>query len=291
MSKKSIINTLVPKLRGKTVAISGGTGGIGRELCLLLAEAGANLVLLDRNRKKSDTLKKELESADCGISVRQIRLDLEDTDSVKDACDELSRLPIDALVLCAGAYHIPRKTCASGHDNIFQINFISPYCLCRALKPKIEERGGRIVAVSSLSYSFARFNESNLEYIGKHAAAAYGNAKRFLTFSLYRLFDGSDVLSIAHPGISPTGITAGYGKFVSALIKYPMKLIFMSPRRACLSVLHGLVEPCREGEWLGPRLFGIWGRPKKSRICGYSRNEADKMFNLAESEAENGVFC
>ena len=42
-------------LSGRTVAVSGSTGGIGRQLCKILAALGANLILIDRNRKKSDS--------------------------------------------------------------------------------------------------------------------------------------------------------------------------------------------------------------------------------------------
>ena len=40
-------------LVGKTVAVTGSTGGIGNELCKYLARLGANLVLVDRNPQKS----------------------------------------------------------------------------------------------------------------------------------------------------------------------------------------------------------------------------------------------
>lgn len=40
-------------LYGKTVAISGGTGGIGQALCRELAARGAHLLLLDRNGEKA----------------------------------------------------------------------------------------------------------------------------------------------------------------------------------------------------------------------------------------------
>ena len=46
-------------LAHKTVAISGATGGLGRELCRHLASLGASLLLLDRNTPKSNALIEE----------------------------------------------------------------------------------------------------------------------------------------------------------------------------------------------------------------------------------------
>ena len=50
-------------LNGKTVVISGSTGGLGRELCFYLAGLGADLVLLDRNSEKSKAFAEELRLA------------------------------------------------------------------------------------------------------------------------------------------------------------------------------------------------------------------------------------
>ena len=68
-------------LEGKTVAISGSTGGLGGALCEHLASLGADLLLLNRNEARSDAQKKELEEK-YGINVRYIALDLENAYSV-----------------------------------------------------------------------------------------------------------------------------------------------------------------------------------------------------------------
>ena len=47
-------------LRGKRIAVTGSTGGLGRELCGYLAYLGASLVLLDRNRDRSQRHKESL---------------------------------------------------------------------------------------------------------------------------------------------------------------------------------------------------------------------------------------
>ena len=48
-------------LVGKTVAISGSTGGLGKHICRYLASLGADIVLLDRNRSRSEANKLSLE--------------------------------------------------------------------------------------------------------------------------------------------------------------------------------------------------------------------------------------
>ena len=259
-------------LKGKSIAVSGSTGGIGRELCLSLSRLGASIICLDRNAEKVAKLNEEL-----GGSAAHIHCDLSDMRSVMRAADELIEQGVDVLVLCAGAYHIPRTRCESGFDNILQINFIAPYCLAKRLKPHLQARGGRLVAVGSIAQSLSRFDPKNPEKQNALPAVAYGNAKRCLSIALSRLFDDKNSLSLVHPGISPTGITSGYPRVIRALIKYPMKLIFMSPKKASECVLFGIYCPTGGEEWICPRVLGIWGRPKAARMRACAPKEADAL--------------
>lgn len=269
-------------LTGKTVAVSGSTGGLGTVLCEHLAALGADLVLLDRNIDKSNTLKDNLQSQFPKLSVRQISLDLEDVEATKRASEELSGLPIDYLILNAGAYYIPRHKCALGFNNVFQINFVSPYYLARTMLPNLTARGGKVIAVGSIAHNYSKINTEDIDFSSVRASSkAYGNAKRFLMFSLYGLSDKGNI-AVTHPGIAVTGITAHYPKLIYALIKYPMKLIFMSPRRASLCILRGLFEDCEKNEWIGPRLFNIWGLPKKQRLTTCTKEEAERIDLLAD---------
>ena len=43
-------------LAGKTVAVTGTTGGLGREICLHLASLGASIILMDRNAYRSEKI-------------------------------------------------------------------------------------------------------------------------------------------------------------------------------------------------------------------------------------------
>ena len=140
-------------LSGKKVAISGSTGGLGRELCFYIASLGAELILVDRNSERSLALASELKKRNSDLAVSHITADMSDMESVKAAADSLEKMNIDYLILNAGAYSIPRHTCDTGFDNVFQINFVSPYYLARRLLSGIENRGGKVVAVSSIAHN------------------------------------------------------------------------------------------------------------------------------------------
>jgi len=290
MSIKKWLQKNTAPLDGKTVAITGSTGALGKALCRYLAALGASLILVDRNTARSAALRDELLAQFPGVAVECINADLENTESVKKAAALLGTRDVHVFIHNAGAYAIPRHKCDTGLDNVFQINFLSPYYLIRTLLPQLRAKAGRVVIVSSIAHNYAKSDFADVDFsTRKRASLVYGNAKRYLTFALAELFKSEQAvtLSITHPGISFTGITAHYPKLIFALIKYPMKVIFMKPKKACLSTLRGVFEPTEHGTWLGPRYFGIWGLPRKRPLRTAEETECARIAQTAERLYEN----
>ncbi|MBQ9112921.1 MAG: SDR family NAD(P)-dependent oxidoreductase [Clostridia bacterium] len=284
MTTKNWIQKNTRSLAGKTVAVSGSTGGIGRQLCAHLCDLGADLILLDRSRERSVALGESLRAAHPSLKVSYITVDLEDMGAVRSAAEELLRRGVDFLILNAGAYHIPRHRCDTGYDNVFMINFVSPYYLARRLLPHVASRGGRVVAVGSIAHGYSRTDPDDIDFsTRKKSSKVYGNAKRYLMFSLLGLREHRDSVSVTHPGITLTNITAHYPKLIFAIIKHPMKVIFMSPRRASLCILAGIFDQRSDGNcWTGPGIFNVWGTPKLRPLSTCTEGEAARIRETAE---------
>jgi len=268
------------RLEGKNIALFGSTGGIGKELCRYILEFDGNLILVNRSEEKTIQLEQELKEAFPKAQIEWIIADLEEMESVKKACDELQRLGADILIHNAGAYSIPRKTCSTGYDNVFQINFVSPYYITNQLMPYLEEKKGRVVVVGSIAHNYSRTDEEDIDFVTRtKASLVYGNAKRYLMFSMLELSKAhTDVkFAITHPGITFTNITNHYPKLIFMLIKHPMKWIFMKPRKAALSILQGLFEETECYEWIGPRFFNVWGKPSKKTLRTCGKEEIEKI--------------
>lgn len=264
-------------LVGKTIAVTGSTGGIGRELCFYLAGLGASLILLDRNKERSERLKNELLTAFPNIHIQCLNVDMERFETVKSVCETLKTEKIDVFIHNAGAYSIPRHTCDTGYDNVFQINFVSPYYMIRELEVE------KTVVVGSIAHNYSHVDPDDIDFsTRKESSKVYGNSKRFLMFALYELFKNKERLSITHPGITFTNITNHYPKLIFAIIKHPMKVIFMKPKKAVLSVLKGMFDSCGYHEWIGPRLFDVWGLPKKKKLKTCSIKESEQIGKIAE---------
>ena len=292
MTTNAWIRKNTASLHGKTVAISGSTGGLGKALCAHMADLGvARLILLDRNAGKAEVLKNALTQRYPDLCVEIILTDLACMYSVENAARELENLPVDVLILNAGAYAVPRFITPSGYDNVFQINFAAPYYLVRRLAPHLASRGGRAVAVGSIAHNYSKTDPDDVDFRTRNKASlVYGNAKRYLMIAAPEAAEKTGLqLAITHPGIAVTGITAHYPKWLYALIKYPMKVIFMKPRRASLSILRGLFETPPKGCWIGPRVFDVWGLPRTKQLT--TCDEREKAFICAEAERIYRDLC
>lgn len=273
------------RLDSKLIAVTGTTGGLGQELCRYLASLGAKLILLDRNTDKSKRFGQEL-AEHYHTDVQNMQVDLEDFTTVISVTKRLKTLPIDMFIHNAGAYSIPRRICETGYDNVFQINFASPYYMIRELLPALRTRNGRVIVVGSIAHRYSETDPHDIDFsTRKQASKVYGNAKRYLMFALYELFrkEREVALAVTHPGITFTNITAHYPPWLFAIIRHPMKVIFMKPKTACLSILRGVYEACDDCEWIGPRLFDVWGSPKKRVIRAVSKDERCRIGNSAET--------
>lgn len=272
-------------LVGKRVAVCGATGGIGEELCRHLARLGAELWLCCRSEGKTQALIDALRVDYPDLVAHFVPLDLEDAVSVSAAADVLAQTPPHVLIHNAGAYAIPRHTTAQGVDNVFAINCLSPYVLTERLLAPMATVGGRVVCVGSIAHNYSKIDPADHDFSTRNAASkVYGNAKRHLMLALYERFEQvKDVtLSVVHPGIAFTNITAHYPKWLFFIIKHPMKILFMHPRRAALSVLRGVFESTAYGEWIGPRLFDVWGLPRKRTLHTFTPTEAKAAFSAVE---------
>jgi len=272
-------------LSDKTVVITGSTGGIGGELCRHLAGLGADLILVDRNEERSHRHRDELRSLFPGVNVECVPADLEDITSVKAACHRLKEMAPYAIIHNAGAYSIPRHKCSTGLDNVFQINFVSPYYMTKELLPVLRERGGRVIVVGSVAHNYSKTDPADVDFsTRKKASLVYGNAKRYLMFAMHELFreEREAHLAVTHPGITFTNITAHYPKLIFAVIKHPMKVIFMKPKAACLSILWGMFRKTEYGCWIGPRLFDVWGSPAVRELHTASAEERQRIYETAE---------
>ena len=286
MNKDKWINKNCTNLIGKTICITGSTGGIAKYFTEIFASFGANFIFANRNLQKSEKQKQEILAKYPNCKIQIFEVDMSDINSIKIFAHDIKNIKIDILILNAAIYNVKVFQTNLGYNNIFQVNFISPYFLVKQLLPQLEKNyDSKVIVLGSIAHKFQKLNLTDLDYT-KNAKTnkIYGNSKRFLMFSLYKLFlNKKTKLSIVHPGITLTNMTNHYHKLINWFVKIGISLVFPSPQKACLSIVKGAYDSTNEGEWIGPKMLNIWGYPKKQKLKKYKTDEAETMFQLAEN--------
>ena len=220
------------------------------------------------------------------IDIKYVTADMSDMSSVKNAAEFLKTNVPDIFISNAGAYRINRTETRDGMDPLYQINCFAPHCLIKSILPEMRRRGGKVVAVSSISQMMIKIDPNDATGTKiKNEEKSYANSKRVFTLSLFEAFktENNVKLSVVHPGICFTNLMANYPKIISKIIEYPMKLIFMTPHKASLSIAEGIFTECDSYEWIGPRFFGIWGSPKKTKIKKPSAGELNTVKSILQN--------
>ena len=137
-------------LKDKWILITGASKGLGREMAILFAEAGANLILTARSAELLDELKTNAVAggAECITVVGNLR-DSSVLDSIKSLCIEKQ---LDILVNNAGVVDITKLEDVSDErvDEVIELNLIIPIKLTKAVIDMFKTRKrGVIVNVNS----------------------------------------------------------------------------------------------------------------------------------------------
>lgn len=196
-------------LEGKVAVVVGGSGGIGRETCRMLADAGATVVVGYRSGKDKA---EEIAAGLAGEGHLALPVSIEDTASIEAFRDAVGgRLGrADILVNTAGI----TEPVAHGDldaltdeliDRIFINNWRGVFATIRAFAPALKASGdGLIVNVSSIA-AFTGIG-SNVAYCGAKAGVD------IMTNSLGRALAPAIRVMAVSPGAVDTQFVPGRGK-------------------------------------------------------------------------------
>lgn len=170
-------------LRGRRIVVTGPTSGLGRETARMLATAGADLVLVGRDRARTQAESDECDAIGSG-SVETVVADMGDLVSVSDAARAISTdgARLDCVVHNAGALLKERTESPQGHEMTLAAHVLGPHLMTRMLAPTLAAHNGRVVTVSSG---------------GMYAAALPSSPARADRSSDLRGFDGTRQYALA----------------------------------------------------------------------------------------------
>jgi retinol dehydrogenase-14 len=197
-------------MTGKTVLVTGGTGGIGLATAAGLAGLGARVGIVGRDTARCEAGAKRLRSS--GGQVDAFVADMSAQDEVRRLADEvLAAYPrLDVLVNNVGGYWATRHTTADGLERTFAVNHLAPFLLTNLLLDRLRTSApARVVTVSSGAQAMGRIDFEDLQgerdYSGQRAYNQSKLANVMFTYELARRLTGSGVTANAlHPGVVRT---------------------------------------------------------------------------------------
>jgi 3-oxoacyl-[acyl-carrier protein] reductase len=141
-------------MRGRVALVTGGGGGIGREVSRTLAREGVDVVVADLRPDSTQQTVCDVEAA--GGSAFAITVDVTDESSIRDgfAKAEAWRGHVDILVNAAGIYHVGTyaEVTSTAWDLIQGVNLRGTFLSCQAVLPgMVSRRRGAIVNLASIS--------------------------------------------------------------------------------------------------------------------------------------------
>ena len=150
-------------LSGRTALVTGGSRGIGKACCLLLAKAGARIAVnYATNHERAEETVQELQQiTKDNTDVLSFQADVSDRESVDRLVDEVTDQlgPIDILINNAGIFDYVSHTDTTTDlwDRTLATNLTSAFLLIWAVKESMIARHyGRIVNVASIAALRAR---------------------------------------------------------------------------------------------------------------------------------------
>lgn len=255
---------------GRRFLVTGGSSGIGLEVCRALASAGADVVMAVRSSGKGEAAAARIRRTGATGRVRVARLDVSDLSSVRRFAEQVDG--VDVLINNAGILGVPEARSVDGHELQLATNFLGHFALTNLLLPQVTDR---VVMVGSFAHYHGRLpiDDLNFERRGYHGYLAYAESKAAqVSFigELHRRLQavGSQVRSLGgHPGFSSTPITVSTGNRLFTPIAQLGNLVAgMRPHRGALPVLTAATADLPSNTYVGPDgLLELFGKPKVAR--------------------------
>jgi NAD(P)-dependent dehydrogenase (short-subunit alcohol dehydrogenase family) len=226
-------------MRGKHIAITGPTAGIGLAASHELARRGAQLTLLCRSPDKAAALQQAIVAAG-GLKPDIIIMDMARLDSVREAAAALAGAgrPLDVLLNNAGVVNATRNVTVDGFEETLAVNHFAPFLITGLLMPALlAAPAARIVNVASDAHHFVKgmgFEDMQAERSYK-TFREYGRSKLaniLFTRRLAQQLRGSSItVNCLHPGAVSTSLGSQNEGFIAKLVPLLVKPFFRTAER------------------------------------------------------------
>lgn len=233
MSENSYVD-----MSGRVCAITGANSGIGRATAMALAEMGADVVLVCRDKQRGEAAMAEISQQNGGGKISLLLADLGSQEQVRRVASEFlaTSQPLHVLINNAGLVLKDRMETEDGIEATFAINHLGPFLLTKLLLERIKESApARIITVSSVAHKMVSMDFDDVDatksYKGMKVYSRSKLANILFTRELARRLEGTNVTAnTLNPGLvgsnfgrNNSGLMPKLFKFMAPTMKSPQK--------------------------------------------------------------------
>lgn len=282
-------------MHGKIVLITGANSGVGFVTARSLAELGAEVIMVCRDRARGDLARKEIARGAAGPEPMLLLADLSSQAAIHKLADEVrARLRrIDVLINNAGAIFGQREMTDDGIEKTFAINHLAPFLLTNLLLELVQAAPrGRILVVASESHSGSLAfdnlqGERRYNFFGAYNRSKLGNI--LFTYELARhLKDTGTTVNCLSPGPTVTPFAnnlTGLPALLPRLLKR-IPYLLRSPEKGAETLIYAASSPELEG--VSGRFF-LRCRETKTKKVTYNTEIAARIWRVSEELCANSM--
>src|SRR5208282_2901339 len=275
-----------PLMAGKSVLVTGGTGGIGRATAIGLAALGARVGITGRDPARTETAAAGIRATPGSPAVDAFAADMSVQAGVRRlAAQVLDTYPrLDVLVNNAGGFWAHRHVTADGLERTFALNHLAPFLLTSLLLDRLTASApARIVTVSSGAHARARIDFDDLQgernYSGQRAYSQSKLASVMFTYELARRLDGTGVTAtVLHPGVVRTGFAAEDPPPTWKAFLLLIRLFLKTPQKGAATSIYLSSSPEVEGV---TGTYFVGRKPKASSPASRDTAAAARLWQIS----------
>lgn len=154
---------------GQTAVVTGSNVGIGLEACRQILDRGlTHLVMGVRSVDKGNAAAAALRASHTGAQIEVWSLDMASYDSIRSFAQRCSTLrELRSVILNAAAFNSSFKSAGTGHEEMFQVNYLSTALLSALIVPILKSKNGdtgqpgRLTIIGSSASLSSEFKHRN----------------------------------------------------------------------------------------------------------------------------------
>jgi NAD(P)-dependent dehydrogenase (short-subunit alcohol dehydrogenase family) len=286
-------------VKEKVALVTGGTGGIGKEIARGLAQTCGKLIIVGRDAEKGVQAEREIRASSKDCDVRFVRADLSLMWEARRVSDEVAKHcpALHYLVHSAGFVRGRRVVTAEALESNFAANYLSRFVLTVRLLSAIQAAGrpgesARIVFVSHPGFDgMIHYGDVNLttNFSTIRAFRQFHFANDVLALELARRLSAPAgpspvTISCLHPGPTKTDIDRDMPLWMKLMVRSVIHpLVSRAPSVPAATALELLLA--REYEGDSGALFSLVGKFKRVPVPQSTKDpaEGERLWTLSEA--------